>query len=212
MTFSLLFLILAIIFYLVGSIPYIYHIFHGRVVPHPFSWTVWFLFSLVNWYILFENYGYSPLIILMVIRTLALWMGATMGWLYMSKISIGRMDIIALILAISMIFVVKYLGLNEAVISMITIDLLVLFPTLKKIWLDPRSEDPLVWITSTFSFVCFILAIPNLNFANSGFWIYGVIANALVALLIYRRTLYLSNWKNIFKKYIEYFALKKKLW
>ncbi len=95
---------------------------------------------------------------------------------------------------------------------MILIDLLVLFPTLKKIWIEPRSEDALIWLTSTASFVCFILALPNLNFANSGYWIYGITANALVALLIYRRTLYLSNWKNILKKYIEYFALKKKLW
>lgn len=212
MTLSEFFLILAIVFYLIGAIPYAYHIFHGRVVPHPFSWTVWFLFSLVNGYIIFEGYGYSALLILMIIRSLALGAWAITGWAYISKISIGKMDIIALILAISMIFVLKYFGLNEAIVSMIIIDLLVLFPTLKKIWLDPRSEDALIWLTSTASFICFILALPSLNFANSGYWIYGIIANALVALLIYRRTLYLSNWKNILKKYIEYFALKKKQW
>ena len=212
MTLSEFFLILAIVFYLVGAIPYAYHIFHGRVVPHPFSWTVWFLFSVVNGYIIFESYGYSSLIILMIIRSLALGAGAITGWVYISKISIGKMDIIALILAISMIFVLKYFGLNEAIVSMIIIDLLVLFPTLKKIWIEPRSEDALIWLTSTASFICFILALPNLNFANSGYWIYGITANALVALLIYRRTLYLSNWKNILKKYIEYFALKKKQW
>ena len=108
MTLSLVFLILAIVFYLIGAIPYAYHIFHGRVVPHPFSWTVWFLFSVVNGYIIFESYGYSSLIILMIIRSLALGAGAILGWIYMSKISIGKIDIIALILAVGMIFVLKY--------------------------------------------------------------------------------------------------------
>lgn len=88
MTFSLMFLILATIFYLIGAIPYAYHIFHGRVVPHPFSWTVWFLFSVVNGYIIFDGYGYSFLMILMIVRSLALGTGAVLGWKYISRISI----------------------------------------------------------------------------------------------------------------------------
>lgn len=42
------FITLSILFYLIGIIPYMYHIFHGRVVPHAFSWTVWTILSAVN--------------------------------------------------------------------------------------------------------------------------------------------------------------------
>ena len=52
MTLSLFFVILGTLIYLVGFLPYIYHVFHGRVVPHPFSWTIWCILSGINTYVL----------------------------------------------------------------------------------------------------------------------------------------------------------------
>lgn len=212
MNLSYIFITVAILFYFIGTIPYFYHIFRANVVPHPFSWTVWCIFSLMNGYILYQNYGLSILHILVGLRTITLCVWAIIGWYNLSKISIGRIDIVALILAIGMIFVMKYLWLNEATLSMILIDFLVLLPTLKKIWINPRSEDSIIWVTSAVSFLFFVLSFPTIDFANAWFWIYVFLINCLVALLVYRRTLYLSNWKNILKKHLNYFALKKKLW
>jgi hypothetical protein len=212
MNLSYIFITLAVLFYCIGTIPYFYHIFRANVVPHPFSWTVWCIFSLMNGYILYQNYGLSILHILVGLRTITLCVWAIIGWYNLSKISIGRIDIIALVLAIGMIFVMKYLWLNEATLSMILIDFLVLIPTLKKIWINPRSEDSIIWLTSAVSFLFFVLSFPTIDFANAWFWIYVFLINCLVALLVYRRTLYLSNWKNILKKHLNYFALKKKLW
>lgn len=51
-------LILAItsaLIYLVGFIPYIYHAFHGKVLPHPFSWTIWATISGINTLAIIEN-------------------------------------------------------------------------------------------------------------------------------------------------------------
>lgn len=212
MNLSYIFITVAVLFYFIGTIPYFYHIFRANVVPHPFSWTVWCIFSLMNGYILYQNYGLSILHILVGLRTITLCVWAIIGWYNLSKISIGRIDIIALILAIGMIFVMKYLWLNEATLSMILIDFLVLLPTLKKIWINPRSEDSIIWLTSAVSFLFFVLSFPTIDFANAWFWIYVFLINCLVALLVYRRTLYLSNWKNILKKHLNYFALKKKQW
>lgn len=212
MNLSYIFITVAVLFYFIGTIPYFYHIFRANVVPHPFSWTVWCIFSLMNGYILYQNYGLSILHILVGLRTITLCVWAIIGWYNLSKISIGRIDIIALVLAIGMIFVMKYLWLNEATLSMILIDFLVLLPTLKKIWINPRSEDSIIWVTSAVSFLFFVLSFPTIDFANAWFWIYVFLINCLVALLVYRRTLYLSNWKNILKKHLNYFALKKKLW
>ncbi len=46
--FSLLFIILSIVIYLIGFLPYIYRVFHGRVVPHPFTWTIGAILVSIN--------------------------------------------------------------------------------------------------------------------------------------------------------------------
>lgn len=206
------FLILSIIFYMIGTIPYMYHIFYGRVIPHPFSWTVWFLFSVVNGYILFQSVGYSPSLIIIGIRTWVLFIWSLLGWYYLRRIQIGTIDIVALVLAIMTIGMLHFFWLNQAVISMIVIDFLILCPTIKKIWIDPRSEDPIIWITSSLSFIFFILSLPSVDITKVLFWFYVVFENSLIALLIYRRKLYLSNWRHSIKRYIEYLAFKLKLW
>lgn len=43
--------------YLVGFVPYMYHVFRGRVIPHAFSWTIWAILSSINTYALFMSTG-----------------------------------------------------------------------------------------------------------------------------------------------------------
>lgn len=40
--------LISVVLYAIGFVPYIYHVFHGRVIPHPFSWSVWMLFGIIN--------------------------------------------------------------------------------------------------------------------------------------------------------------------
>ncbi len=208
----LIFSSIATIIYLIGFIPYVYHIFHGRVVPHPFSWTIWCLFSLANLSILFTTDGLSLSIIPVLIRSVALLFWAIIWWFLIKKISIGKTDYIALWLAICVIFFMRFFDTEAAIFSMIAIDLLVLSPTLRKIWNNPESEDPLAWIMSAFSVGCFLLSLEHISFLNAWFWGYLVCVNFLVAILIYRRKLYLANYKHLFLRFFSSFALKKKFW
>lgn len=105
---SLFFIILSTIIYLIGFIPYIYHVFHGRVVPHPFSWTVWMIFSVISGYFLYIDHGPSISLIPVIIRSLALMIGMSIGWYMVSRVHISRTDIIALSLALLMILVMQY--------------------------------------------------------------------------------------------------------
>ncbi len=66
-----------------------------------------------------------------------------MSW---SKVRIGKIDIIALILAITTLFLIKILGISQAILCIILIDFLILVPTLKKLYFAPETEDPLAWI------------------------------------------------------------------
>ncbi len=212
MNFSLFFIITASVLYLIWFIPYIYHVFHGRVVPHPFSWTVWFLFALQSGYLIVLLEGFSYSMIPILIRSSALFIWSILWWYYFRRISTRKIDYTALSLAIFTIIVSKLLGASQTMILMIIIDFLVLFPTLRKIWVNPISEDPLAWLMAGFSQLFMIFSFTNISFESCGYFIYNVFANILVAILIYRRTQYFSSIHYFLKRIFNFFALKKKLW
>ena len=195
MTTPLFFVILGTLIYLIGFLPYVYHVFHGRVVPHPFSWTIWCILSGINTYILVESGVTEMTLLTPLVRTTALFAWAIIGWFLIWRIVITRFDYICLGLAITCLTIAYVFWVNQAIIPTILVDLLVLSPTLHKIWNDPKSEDSFAWICVMFSQVCILLSLPNHTFENSIFWGYVMIVNALVAVFIYRRQLYVSNWR-----------------
>ncbi len=198
--------------YLIWFIPYIYHVFHGRVVPHPFSWSVWLLFSVQSGYFVYISQWFSYALIPVVVRTIALCIGSFLWWYYFKKIATRRVDYVALFLALITISVGTILEADKTVILMIIIDFLVLFPTLRKIWVNPKSEDSLAWIMAGFFHLFMILSLREINFENAGYFIYNTWVNFLVAFLIYRRIQYISWMRYYVQKVRNFFALKKKLW
>ena len=221
MSQSVIFASLSVFLYFIGFIPYIYHVFHGRVVPHPFTWTVWFIFALTNAYILFQVNGWSWSLASLSMRIIALLIGLACGWWFIRKIHLSSFDYISLLLAAGVILFIHLYGLKQAIIAMICVDIIVTLPTLKKIWLDPHTEDSLAWLTTALSQSCLVISLPFLTFENSFFWLYAICANFTIALLIRLRTRYHDK---IFKQKVytflfstkekcvhTYFALKNKL-
>lgn len=66
------FALLATLIYLIGMIPYLRHAYYGRVVPHPFSWTIWAMFALTSGYILYEQDGATFALIPFLVRSIIL--------------------------------------------------------------------------------------------------------------------------------------------
>lgn len=187
MTQSAIFASLSVFLYFIGFIPYIYHVFHGRVVPHPFSWTIWFIFSATNCAILLTVNGFSWSLASLVMRTGALLIGLACGWWFIRKIHISKFDYLSLILALFVIVCINLYGMKQAVIAMIVVDLIVLLPTVKKIWHDPRTEDAFAWLTTAFSQSCLLISLPFFTFENSFFWFYAICVNLSVGLFIHLR-------------------------
>ncbi len=196
------------ILYLVGFIPYIYHAFHGRVVPHPFTWTVGFILSAINTYGLFLADGFTDTLIPTVVRTCALCIWAWVGWYMIQRISLNWFDYMCIALGVGCLFIASYFGISEAIIPTILVDILVLSPTLKKIWRDPDSEDIFAWVLTVFSQACVLLSIGHYTMENSLFWAYVMSVNALVALLIYRRRLFVMTWRYRFQRIIQLLPTK----
>lgn len=218
MSQGIVFASISIFLYYIGFIPYIYHVFHGRVVPHPFSWTIWFIFSVTNLYILIETTGIYASFYSLFARTFALFLWLLCGWWFIKKISLTSFDYLSLVLAIFVIVFVYYYGMREAVIAMVIIDIVVLLPTLKKIWIEPRTEDAMAWFTTALSQGCLILSLPFLSFENSFFWFYAICSNLSVWLFIHflrkqrekrfwirlENTIsrFLERWRDMLHKYL----------
>lgn len=213
MTLSNIFIVLSILVYLIGTIPYLYHIFHGRVVPHAFSWTVWTVLSTINTVWLVSHTGLTYLSIAPIISTIVLFFWAIVGWFMIKKIKIMFFDYVCLFLAALVVWIVYFKWLSHAIIPSIIVDLLILAPTIRKLWDIPRSEDLLGWLGSGISKLFFICSLGTYAFSfDNIWWWYVVVVNLVVGLLIFYRTRYVENWINRIKNLFSLFALKKKLW
>jgi hypothetical protein len=93
---TLFLILLSVIIYLIGFVPYIYHVFHGRVVPHPFTWTIGVILVSINAIQLWLTDGMSLSLMSPLMRIVALSIGVAVGWYYIRKIQINLFDYICL--------------------------------------------------------------------------------------------------------------------
>lgn len=191
--FEITFAFLSGIVYLAGFVPYIYHVFHGRVIPHAFSWSVWLILGSINTYTLYTSEWLTASLFGPIVRIVALLIGSVIAWMYISKIHITLSDKLAIILAVLCIIVASTVGVSHAIIPTILVDILVLMPTLRKVWENPFSEDALTWLLIVFSQACTLLSLGTYSVENSLFWAYLLVSNALVALFIWQRQCYIEN-------------------
>ncbi len=182
-------------FYLVGFVPYMYHVFHGRVVPHAFSWTVWAILSAINTYVLFASTGGDFSLVTPLTRTLMICFGAIVAWFFIKRIVLTLFDYMCLLFAVIVFAIAWRFGAVNAIIPTIIVDILVLAPTLKKIWINPDSEDAFAWLLVVFSQACTLLALGTYTFETTLFWFYVMCMNACVAFFIVRRRVFLHPWR-----------------
>lgn len=213
MTLTIFFIVLSILFYLFGAIPYFYHIFHGRVVPHPFSWTVWAILAAINTAWLISHTGLVYQSISPIIGTWSWFFWAVIGWFMIKKVHITHFDYICLFLGVGVIAIAYFQWLSKAIIPSVCVDLLILGPTLRKLWVTPRSEDILGWLGAGMSKFFLLCSLGPYAFSFDNFWWwYAVVINFLVSILIFYRTRYVENWINRIRSIFSWLSLKKKQW
>ncbi len=201
--FSTFFIFLSILIYLIGFIPYIYHVFYGRVVPHPFTWTIGVILVSINTIQLFSTDGVSISLVSPLLRIVALSIGVIVGWYYIRKIAISIFDYICLFLAIVVIGIAFIWWVSHAILPTIAIDMLVMAPTLKKIWINPHSEEALAWVTAGLSLLFLVCSMRIYTFESIIFWIYDMVLNLAVAIFIIYRTRYMERWTSRVKSFFS---------
>ena len=176
--------ILSAVVFTSSAIPYIVSIVRGKTVPHPVSWLLWAVLGAVTFYFsikvgaretlpfAFFNF-FNPCVI--VLLSLRYWKGG-----------FSRFDYLCL--SCSLLAIVAYVLLRNAAFSL-TVNLLgdafAFLPTMRKTYLDPRSEDLLAWSLVTAGYLLAVVAaFPRFTYGVAVFPIYlatfGIIECGLI--------------------------------
>jgi hypothetical protein len=178
-TFAAIAAILAI----VGNIPYIVDIFKGRVQPHAYTWFVW---TLVTAIVFFgqvakgAGIGALPTAASGFFTLLIFLLSLKNGFKHATKT-----DTVFLVLALAGIF--PWLITNDptaSVVIAVAIDLTAFIPTLRKTWLKPSTESPLLYGSNVLRHILALLSMQTYNIATTLHSIAMLTTNTAMTILL----------------------------
>ncbi|HRI04287.1 MAG TPA: hypothetical protein PLL77_11140 [Pyrinomonadaceae bacterium] len=177
------FAVTAAILAIVGNIPYIVDIFKGRVQPHAYTWFVW---TLVTSIVFFgqvakgAGIGALPTAAAGIFTLLIFLLSLKNGFKHVTKI-----DTIFLLLALAGI--VPWVITKDPTISVViavAIDLTAFIPTLRKTWLKPSTESPLLYGSNVLRHILALLSMQTYNIATTLHSIAMLITNTTMSILL----------------------------
>ncbi len=181
-----IFISIAVLFAIIGNVPYLRDVISKRVQPHPYTWFLWSIVSLVIFFgQLVKGAGLAVLatgaseIFTIIIFILSLRYGFK---------NIVRKDTYFLIIAL-LGLIPWYLTKDPtiSVIIVVAIDLTAFIPTLRKTWSFPKTETPMLYRMNVLRHVLILLTLDTYNIATTIHSISMICTNSLMTFFIERK-------------------------
>lgn len=162
-----------------GNVPYLIDIVKKRIQPHPYTWFVWSIVSGVTFFgQVAGGAGYAAIAFgASEIFTITIFFFSLQ---YGFK-EIPKNDIYFLIAAL--LGIVPWIVLKDptwSVIIMVTIDIIAFIPTLKKAWVRPHTESPILYSSNVARHSLALLALSSYNIATMLHSIAMIIVNSIM--------------------------------
>ncbi|MBI5139685.1 hypothetical protein HZA26_03710 [Candidatus Nomurabacteria bacterium] len=178
-----IFVSIAVVCAIFGNIPYLRDVLKRKVEPHPYTWLVWSIVSLIMFFgQLVKGAGVGAIptgaseIFTIIIFIFSLRYGFK---------NIVRRDTYFLIIALlGLIPWVLTKDPTISVVIVVMIDLVAFIPTLRKTWIYPNSETPLLYSMNVLRHILTLLSLQNYNIATTLHSIAMIITNTLMTYLI----------------------------
>jgi hypothetical protein len=170
---------------LLGNIPYILSIRHGKTHPNQVTWCIW---TTIGFILLWSSYvsGATNTLWLLV----ALVISQSIITIYSFKYGRGkwqRLDILCLAGAgLSLLLWLLSGSPLVAILMNTTMDMLGAVPTINKVYRHPNSEDLVFWSMSFISASLNLFALERLSLSSAVFPLYLFSLNVTIILLITR--------------------------
>ncbi len=179
--------IVAALLAIAGNIPYLWDILKGRVKPHPYTWLVWSIVSgTVFFGMLAKGAGIGAL------PTAASELFTLIIFLFSLKYGfkgITRTDTTFLFIALAgLVPWALTQDPTASVVIAVGIDLVAFAPTLRKAWMYPSTETPILYGSNVLRHVLALLSLQAYNVATVLHSIAMIIANtAMTAIILLRK-------------------------
>lgn len=178
--------IIAVLLAIAGNIPYLVDILKGRVKPHAYTWFVW---SVVSGIIFFgqlskgAGVGVLPTAASEIFTITIFLLSLKYGFKHITKV-----DTFFLFLALAGL--IPWLLTNDPTVSVIiavSIDLIAFIPTIRKTWLEPKTETPILFGMNVARHTLALFSLQAYNIATTLHSVVMIITNSLMTLLILRK-------------------------
>ncbi len=178
--------IIASILAIFGNVPYLRDIIRRKIQPHPYTWLVW---SIVSCIIFFgqvakgAGIGALPTAASEVFTIIIFFFSLQHGFKNIKKID-------TLFLIIALLGIIPWLLTNDPTISVIiavSIDLVAFMPTIRKTFLHPETESPILYGANVLRHILMLISLKAYNIATTLHSIAMITTNTIMTVLILRK-------------------------
>ncbi|TSD06340.1 MAG: hypothetical protein Greene07147_199 [Parcubacteria group bacterium Greene0714_7] len=178
--------IIAALLAIVGNAPYLIDILKGRVKPHAYTWFVW---SIVSAIILFGQLSKGAGV--GAIPTAASEIFTIIIFLFSLKFGFkGITKIDTFFLCLALLGLIPWLLTKDPTVSVIIavlIDVIAFVPTIRKTWLEPKTETSILFGMNVVRHTLALFSLQAYNIATTLHSIVMITANSLMTVLILQK-------------------------
>jgi hypothetical protein len=186
--------VIAAIIAVAGNLPYIRDAFTKRVKPHPYTWLVWTIVSAIVFFGQIAKgagIGALPAGVAEIFTIVIFLFSLQYGFKYVKKTD-------TYFLVAALLGIIPWLIFDNPTISIIiavTIDLIAFVPTLRKTYLHPETETPILYGSNVLRHVLTLFSLQAYNIATMLHSIAMIITNTTMVGLILKEKLLRKHTK-----------------
>lgn len=178
---------LAVILGIAGYVFYIRGILRGEVKPHAFSWSIWGILTAVAFAAQYTEHA-GPGSWVTGFTALMSFVFVAVGLRNSARELIATIDWVFFIIALATIPLWYFMGNPVWSVILITaIDTISMIPTVRKAYVDPKTENPWTYLLAGIKFIIGIIALENISLVTTLYPAALVFVNiAFTAFLLWR--------------------------
>lgn len=197
MGMQIILVLIASVLAFVGNIAYLKDVVRGKVRPHPYTWFIWSIVSLVTFLGGLEKgagigaiptavaEGFTIIIFLYAVARLFKRSGGAIHVRVREAGHIRPIDHVFLVAAL--LGLIPWALTKDPTISVIvvvTIDVIAFIPTLRKTWAHPETEQPLLYQMNVTRHILTLFSLGAFNVATALHSVAMIITNTVMTIFI----------------------------
>lgn len=170
----------------VGNVPYLIKVVQKKVIPHPYTWLVWTIVSATTFFgglAKGAGVGAIPTGASEIFTVIIFLFSLRYGFRHVRKID-------TYFLIIALLGLIPWILTHDPTVSVIivvTIDLIAFIPTIRKTWVHPRTETPILYEMNVVRHILTLFSLEAYNTATMLHSIAMISVNSVMTLIIHMR-------------------------